>query len=94
MTNEEIIAVIQAHANGEVIESRSNPAGIDQFTENQDPGWNFSAFDYRAKPEARELFVEEYEATGLSSRHSLNRKHLEITSLSTSKIVKFVEVVE
>lgn len=49
MTHGEMIAVIQAHKNGERIQYR--PRHFDEWDDCViDPGWNFMDFEYRVKP--------------------------------------------
>lgn len=61
MTTKEMIAVMQASEEGKTIEYRisriSDPAAKDEWDENQAPAWNWSEYDYRVKPEPREIKI-------------------------------------
>ena len=60
MTDDEIIAVVQAHKVGKVIEW-SYKAGT-RWQQALSPVWNFDSLDYRVKPEPpkpREFWIEE-----------------------------------
>ena len=93
MTNEEMIAVLQAHMDGETIQFGSSEGFTDVLDDT--PGWNFSARDYRVKPkEPRVIYVEEFRTAGLSGSHKLFKCNAEKGKRDSSKIVKFVEVVE
>lgn len=47
-THEEMIAVIQAHKEGETVEFRQRARS--QWLDCREPIWDFSDFDYRIKP--------------------------------------------
>jgi hypothetical protein len=62
MTNQEIIAVVQASEDGQLIEFRhinSDPAGP-WMTYHGTACWNFGLYDYRVKPELAEFWVNVY----------------------------------
>ena len=96
MTHDEMIAVIQAHKEGKLVQCRTT------FTDNiwEDtlaPVWNFELFDYRIKSQPREIFIDEYE-NGLHmstartySTESISKHRLGYTFVRT---IKFVEVIE
>ncbi len=56
MTNNEIIAVVDAHSAGKVIQGRRRNAP-DTWDEIPIPVWNFESLDYRVKPEPREFVI-------------------------------------
>ena len=51
MTHDEMIAVIQAHKYGKVIQSYDNYMGM--WIDLPYPYWNFSACEYRVKPDPK-----------------------------------------
>ena len=53
MTHDEMIAVIQAHKEGKVIEWRDKEHPEDLWNAPGNPCWDFSTFDYRIKPELK-----------------------------------------
>ncbi len=55
MTDDEIIAVVQAHKEGKAIESR-NAGGVWRAC-TPEPAWNFQDRDYRVKREPREWWL-------------------------------------
>jgi hypothetical protein len=60
MTHDEMIAVIQAHKDGKVIQFRCIRDRGDWMTKKTAPNWNFDAVDYRAKPEPKEYWLVPY----------------------------------
>ena len=56
MTHEEMIAVIQHHKNGGKVEYKHCDNAV--YVDDMRPSWDFSAFDYRAKPEPTTLWLE------------------------------------
>ena len=60
MTHDEMIAVIAAHRDGKAIQFSSRYSGQSMpwgdYTIDG-PSWNFSAYDYRIKPEPLECWV-------------------------------------
>lgn len=58
MTHDEMIAVIQAHKDGKIIQSKSKgKLGKFSDVEGNDPTWNFNAADYRVKPEPHTAYA-------------------------------------
>ena len=57
MTHDEMIAVIQAHRDGKAIQYRHK---CSEWSPAPQPNWNFSAYDYRIKPEPLECWVNVY----------------------------------
>lgn len=57
MTNDEIIAVVTAHKNGKQIQYNRSPDNVWTDARDNQPGWNFFEFNYRVKPEPRELRI-------------------------------------
>ena len=52
MTNKEIIEVVKAHSQGKIIQFRDKNVNTVWTTcANNDPSWDFSRTDFRAKPE-------------------------------------------
>ena len=61
MTNDEIIAVVQAHKDGKRIQCR-NTNGQNKWADMpHSPVWNFPAVVYRVKPEKKVMYVNVYE---------------------------------
>lgn len=58
MTHDEIIAVVQAHKEGKVIQSKLRRKELEWY--DTAPSWDFHNFDYRVKPEPREWWVNKY----------------------------------
>jgi hypothetical protein len=56
MTHDEMIAVIQHHRDGGKVESKKS--NDSQWEELLEPHWNFSACDYRPKPEPMTIYAE------------------------------------
>jgi len=50
MTNQEILAVVQAVVDGKVIQFKRNSTGYKVWMTSDDPCWNFSEYDYRVAP--------------------------------------------
>lgn len=62
MSADEMIAVIQAHKNGKMIERR--PKDVRDWSDETGPVWDFFSSDYRIKPEPpkpREFWLNRYE---------------------------------
>jgi hypothetical protein len=62
MTHDEMIAVIQAHKDGKVIQFKRN-CGVCDWTSLAKvklPHWNFSAVKYRVKPMPKEYWLVPY----------------------------------
>ena len=61
MTHDEMIAVIQAHKEGKVIQSdRIDNEGKQIWIDDNNPNWNFGLRRYRVKPEKRVGYVNVY----------------------------------
>jgi hypothetical protein len=60
MTHDEMIAVIQAHKDGKVIQARSNLRNTDWIDIKYEPIFNFNSNDYRPKPEPKEYWLVPY----------------------------------
>jgi hypothetical protein len=58
MTHDEMIAVIQAHKDGKVIQYRR--MAQDGWVLASTPTWNFSELDFRAEPEPKEYWLVPY----------------------------------
>jgi hypothetical protein len=86
MTHDEMIAVIQAHKNGKIIQYL-RPNGLFADTA-VDPSWNFNRETYRIKPEPMVIFAEVCYFTGQVLRTS-NRLLLHENDNTTIK--KFIE---
>lgn len=59
MTTEEKIKVMQAYLEGKTVEAAPKRGGEPWYplAKTSEPIWNFAGFDFRIKPEPRELFV-------------------------------------
>jgi hypothetical protein len=68
MTHDEMIAVIAHHKNGGKVEWTE--AGENEWRNRGNPCWDFSAFDYRPKPEPMVIFAEVSNLTGVVMRAS------------------------
>jgi len=55
MTHDEMIAVIQHHKNGGKVQGKAN--WTDKWTDLDEPTFNFTNLEYRAKPEPLVLWV-------------------------------------
>jgi hypothetical protein len=58
MTHDEMIAVIQAHKDGKLIECRGKE--FISWSPAHNPAWDFRGYDYRIKPEPRRIWVNYY----------------------------------
>jgi len=56
-TTQEMIEVMQAFCDGKQIQFLSNRSGVWVQTEN--PCWAWAVFDYRIKPEPKEIWVDD-----------------------------------
>jgi len=56
MTHDEMIAVITHHKNGGKVQGKAN--WTDKWTDLDEPTFNFTNLDYRAKPEPLVLWAE------------------------------------
>jgi hypothetical protein len=59
MTHDEMIAVIQAHKDGKMIQFKQKD--VDGWVWAPRPCWNFSSHEYRIKPEPMEIWVNVYD---------------------------------
>jgi hypothetical protein len=59
MTHDEMIAVIQAHKDGKVIQARLGGGGS-EWKRNNAPQWNFLSAEYRVKPMPKEYWLVPY----------------------------------
>lgn len=55
MSDDEIIAVVQAHKEGKQIEYKIRGSESHVWLSSVAPAWNFYDYDYRVKPEPRKL---------------------------------------
>ncbi len=62
MTHDEMIAVIQHHKNGGKVEYKHCDNAV--YVDDVRPSWDFSAFDYRPKPEPMTIYAEVSTITG------------------------------
>jgi len=62
MNTKEMIEVMQAFEDGKEVQSRYSESelGADWF-EASDPCWDWDEFEYRIKPEPKEVWVNEYD---------------------------------
>ena len=89
MTDDEIIAVVQAHKEGKKIQVRSRICGSWAGCEN--PAWAFDNLDYRVAPEPRkprEWWVMEHIGG------SLTVSHIEPNESPCFKVIRVREVIE
>jgi len=68
MTHDEMIAVIQAHKEGKTIEFSYKAYMVKHWAVSVTPQWDFSHYDYRAKPEPRVLHCVFLPTGGIYSR--------------------------
>lgn len=59
MTPDEIIAIVQAHKDGRVIQSRLI-SNVERPWHDCNPLWAFDRCEYRVKPEPRDLWIDVY----------------------------------
>lgn len=65
MTNQEIIAVVQAAEAGEQIQSRTFKANLEvDWVDDPNPNWNFRWREFRVKPKPLEMWVNVYQFGG------------------------------
>lgn len=99
MTDDEIIAVVQAHKEGKKIQFRSHSAPhLDEWWDNETPAWNFEICDYRvAPPKPREWLLHIPKKITSSQTHVLifpgSEKHL-TGPLEDLECVRVREVIE
>ena len=85
MTDDEIIAVVQAHKEGKKIQNRyaMQPGEANRYNEwiaIDNPSWNFFNYDYRVAPEPRkprEFWLVEYHWTSQGEPFFRNEPHKE-----------------
>jgi len=87
MTHDEIIKVINHHVKGGMIEYR--PKGLSTWQAAATPNWDFSRYEFRAKPEPLVIYVE---IDKLGIRYSTSSAMFVPCNGGTIK--KFVEVTE
>jgi hypothetical protein len=92
MTHDEMIAVIQAHKDGKIIQGRSQiehkPAWCDR--DKRFLNFDFSLYDYRVKPEPMVVYVNKKKPC-----YAYTQNEVDSGSLQCSKdFTKFVEVLE
>ncbi len=87
MTDDEIIAVVQAHKEGKKIErSAAKNSGCFGYTAMMgEPDWNFAVFDYRVSPEPRKPRERWIDPDGIESF---------ISRPQSSRFMRFREVIE
>lgn len=88
MTHDEMIAVIQHHKHGGLLQFKPKPQT--EWYSCQEPNFDFSRFDYRAKPEPMLIYV------GINKDGSMTNydKHRPYCEPSQGTIKKFIEVTE
>jgi hypothetical protein len=87
MTHDEMIAVIEAHKNGKIIQyQRFNGLFADTAG---DPSWNFNCETYRIKPEPMVIFAEVSYITGQVFRASIEPM---FHHGNNTTIKKFIEI--
>lgn len=93
MTDEEIIAVVQAHKEGKKIEYRVKGTPRKNWNLTPlNPLWNFQVSDYRVKHEPQVIYVNEYENSICA--HLSKKDALLASTLPKRRAVKYVEVIE
>ena len=83
MTDDEMIAVIAAHRDGETLEMKTNEPGS-KWVECPCPLWNFCYVDYRVKPKQRRGFVAAsvvFESREMAEACMLSNEILEIVEV-------------
>jgi hypothetical protein len=87
MTHDEMIAVIQHHKNGGEIEYRLK--GLSTWQAAATPNWDFSRYNFRAKPETLVIWAEI-----MPSRNVEKVSFKQFTAIDGGTVKKFVEVEE
>ncbi len=92
MTDDEIIAVVQAHKEGKKIEERCHSSS--SWRHVTFPRWNFEDCDYRVKKEPSVIYANEYGSKVIAYKTKFDAE----SSVDKKKViriaVKYKEVVE
>ena len=91
-----MIAVMQAFKEGKAIQSRLRAhRDVDEFWSYAPaPSWNWTVFDYRAKPELRRVWLNIREDVMPSVYTSRSQADLHAARDGRTECVEFVEVVK
>ena len=89
---EEKIAVMQAEVDGKKIQIKSSN-GADWISTNQPLTWDWWSYDYRVKPEPREIYCNEYK-TGFGSAFGSTDEADRHVAPGRTRVVRFVEDME
>ena len=90
--------IIQAKIDGKKVQLRLKKIGDHRWTDCNPTAFNFGDYEYRVKPEPREIFVNEYPGDAgpvLSSyHHNSHYRALTAGSTDATRVVKFREVLD
>ena len=92
MTHDEMISVIQHHVKGGEIEYRIK--GLSTWQAAATPNWDFSRYEFRAKPEPMVIYAEVIYVGVMPNRRAVRYSNSVITPKHGGTVVKFVEVTE
>jgi hypothetical protein len=94
MTHDEMIAVIQHHKNGGVLQFKPKPQT--EWYSCAEPNFDFSRFDYRAKPEPMVIHAAVKGDSIYSIAYSSKEEAMRDIGFSNGKLTykKFIEVTE
>jgi hypothetical protein len=87
MTHDEMIAVIQHHKNGGKVEYKHCDNAV--YVDDVRPSWDFSAFDYRPKPEPMVIYIQVFNDNSVRYCGTQKPPHNPKITLK-----KFIEVIE
>ena len=92
MTDQEIVAVVQAKMRGEKIQYK--PKQMHEWANTDSPNWGFDELDYRVKPESRSIYLVEVQGF-LKQFHSRSRAMAKENAKSINgRVVEFIENVK
>ena len=93
MSHDEMIAVIQAHKDGRVIQCRDMRDIDDTWNEGEYFVWNFESFEYRIKPEPHSLWLVRYQSgNSASCFYTEHAAMISAASINKATIHEYKEV--
>ena len=93
MTDQEIVAVVQAKMRGEKIQGRLL-APLEQWKDDTAPLWAFNYWEYRVKPEPRACYIIERKGSLVSGPYTSKCDADNAAITYRGRVVKFVEELE
>lgn len=90
----EKIAVMQHYSSGGKIQYRYAKVSSGRWDESEVPTWNWNAFDYRQKPQPREVWVNEYPLGKLGCTYPSKNEAAQGASGCVIRQVKLLEVLD